>query len=126
MLSFAGRSEEAIELMHTANRYNPIRPPLHEFYLARALAWTGRFDLALPLAQSCLGRAPGFWPCNMVLAVVLAHLGRTVEAATVLGEWQRQCGSGAPRAHLDHGDTVPGPEFDRMRDGLRLAGLADG
>lgn len=124
VLSFAGRSEEAIELMHTANRYNPIRPPLHEFYLARALAWTGRFEQALPLAQSCLGRAPGFWPCNMVLAVILAHLGRITEAAAALGEWQRQCGVGAPRAHLDHGDTVPGPEFDRMRDGLRLAGLA--
>ena len=52
---FADRSEEAIELMHTANRYNPIRPPLHEFYLARALAWTGRFEQALPLAQSCMG-----------------------------------------------------------------------
>lgn len=126
VLSFAGRSEEAIELMHTANRYNPIRPPLHEFYLARALAWTGRFEQALPLVQSCLGRAPGFWPCNMLLAVVLAHLGRTVEAAAVLGEWQRQCGSEAPRAHLDHGNTLPGPEFDRMRDGLRLAGLGEG
>ena len=50
----------------------------------------------------------------------LAHLGRTVEAAAVLGQWQQQCGSGAPRAYLDHGDTLPGPEFNRMRHSLRL------
>ena len=125
VLSFAGRSDEAIELMHTANRYDPIRPPMHEFYLARALAWTGRFEQALPLAQSCLARAPGFWVCKMVLVVVLAHLGRIKEAAAIRAEWQQQCGIGAPQDYVDQGDTVPGPEFDRLRDGLRLAGLAD-
>ena len=112
--------------MHTANRYNPIRPPLHEFYLARALAWTGRFAQALPLAQSCMGRTPGFWVCKMVLVVVLAHLGRIKEAAAARAEWRQQCGFGAPQDYLDHGDTVPGSEFDRLRDGLRLAGLTDG
>jgi adenylate cyclase len=126
VLSFAGRSEEAIELMHTANRFDPIRPPMHEFYLARALAWTGRFDQALPLAQSCVARAPGFWVCKMVLVVVLAHLGRLTEAAAALAEWREQCGFGAPQDYLDHGDTVRGPEFDRLRDGLRLAGLVEG
>ena len=122
----ADRSEEAIELMHTANRYNPIRPPLHEFYLARALAWTGRFEEALPHAQSCLRRAPGFWVCKMLLVVVLAHLGRITEASTALAEWQQQCGIEAPRAFLKQHVKLPGPEFDRMREGLRLAGLAEG
>jgi adenylate cyclase len=124
VLQFAGRSEEALELMHIANRYNPIRPPMHEFNLARALAWTGRFEQALPVAQSCKGRAPGFWPCTMVLAVTLAHLGRLTEAAATLAEWRAQCGFDAPQAYLDHGETVPGPEFDRLREGLWLAGLA--
>ena len=123
---FADRSGESVELMHIANRYNPIRPPLHEFYLARALAWTGRFDEALPIAQSCMGRTPGFWVCKMVLVVVLAHLGRVAEAAAALAEWRQQCGIGAPRSFLDHHDKLPGPEFDRLRDGLRLAGLAEG
>ena len=126
VLSFAGRSEEAIELMHTANRYDPIRPPFHEFYLARALAWTGRFEEALPLAQSCMGRAPGLWVCKMVLVVALAHLGRITEAAAALADWRQQCGAGAPQEHLGRGDWLPGPEFDRLREGLRLAGLADG
>ncbi len=127
VLSFMpDRSAEAIELMHTANRYNPIRPSLHEFYLARALAWTGRFDEALPLAQSCSRRTPGFWVCKMLLVVVLAQLGRITEAAVALAEWQQQCGIEAPRAHLDQHDKLPGPEFDRLREGLRLAGLADG
>ena len=61
----------------------------------------------------------------MVLVVVLAHLGCIQEAAA-LAEWQQQCGVGAPQDYLDHGDTVAGPEFDRLRVGLRLAGLADG
>lgn len=122
---FSNRSEEAVELMHIANRYNPIRPPLHEFYLARALAYGGHYEEALPLAQSCLGRAPGFWPCTHILAVVLAQLGRITEAAAALAEWQRQCGVLAPRIHLDQHEKQPGPELDRVRDGLRLAGLAD-
>jgi adenylate cyclase len=127
VLSFlADRSEEAIELMHIANRHNPIRPPLHEHYLARALAWVGRYEQALPIVQSCLSRAPGFWPCTQVLVVVLAHLGRITEAAAALSDWQRQCGIEAPRIYLDQHEKLPGPEFDRLRDGLRLAGLADG
>ena len=123
VLQFAGRSEEALELIHTANRYNPIRPPMQEFNLARALAWTGRFEQALPVAQSCKSRAPNFWPCTMVLAVTLAHLGRIPEAAAALAEWRAQCGFDAPQAYLDHGETLPGPEFDRMSEGLHLAGL---
>ena len=123
VLSFAGRSEEAVELMRTANRYDPIVPPFHAFYLARALAWTGRFEEALPLAQSCIRRAPGFWVCRMVLVVTLAHLGRSADAAAALAEWRQQCGFSAPQDYLDRGDTVPGPEFDRMREGLGLAGL---
>jgi TolB-like protein len=127
VLSFlADRSEEAVELMHMANRFNPIRPPLHDFYLARALAWSGRFEQALPIAQSCLSRAPGFWPCAQVLVVALAHLGRTAEAAAGLSDWQSQCGIDAPRLHLERHVKLPGPEFDRMREGLRLAGLAEG
>ena len=112
--------------MHIANRHNPIRPPLHEHYLARALAWVGRYEQALPIAQSCLSRAPGFWPCTQVLVVVLAHLGRITEAAAALSDWQRQCGIEAPRIYLDQHEKLPGPEFDRLRFGLRLAGLADG
>jgi hypothetical protein len=111
--------------MRTANRYDPIRPPMHEFYLARALAWTGQYEQALPLAQSCMGRAPGLWVCKMVLVVVLAHLGRIAEAAEVMADWRAQCGVGAPQDYLDRGDTVAGPEFDRIREGLRLAGAAD-
>ena len=126
VLSFWGRSAEAVELMHTANRYDPIRPPMHAFYLARALAWTGRYEEALPLAQSCMGRAPGLWVCKMVLVVVLAHLGRIAEAAEVLADWRAQCGFSAPQDYLDRGDTMPGPEFDRIREGLRLAGLGAG
>ena len=126
VLSFlADRSAEAVELMHMANRHNPIRPPLHEHYLARALAYVGRYEEALPIAQSCLRRAPGFWPCIQMLVVVLAHLGRITEAAAALSDWQRQCGAEAPRIFLEQHHKLPGPEFDRMRDGLRLAGLAD-
>lgn len=126
VLAFMGRSEEGLELMHTANRYDPILPPLHEFYLARALAWTGRFEAALPVAQSCVNRAPGLWVGKVVLVVALAHLGRITEAAAALADWRAQCGHEAPQNYLDRGDKLPGPEFDRLRDGLRWAGLADG
>ncbi len=124
VLYFASRSEEAIELMHTANRYNPIRPPMYEFNLARALAMTGHFEQALPVALSCMRRAAGFWPCIVVLVVALSHLGRITEAAAALAEWREQCGFQAPQDYLDHIHKAPGPELDRLRAGLRLAGLA--
>ena len=63
---------------------------------------------------------------QQVLVVALAHLGRIAEAAAALADWRAQCGHEAPQNYLDRGDTLPGPEYDRMRDGLRLAGLADG
>jgi adenylate cyclase len=121
---FADRSAEAVELMHMANRYNPIRPPLHEHYLARALAYAGRYEEALPVAQSCLRRVPAFWPCTQMLVVVLAQLGRITEAAAALSDWQRQRGVEAPRIFLQQHQKLPGPEFNRVREGLRLAGLA--
>lgn len=112
--------------MHTANRYDPIRPPFHAFYLARALAWTGRFEEALPLARSCMDRTPGFWPCAAVLIVALAHLGRIAEAASVVSQWQEACGDIAPLAYMQGHDAQPGVEMNRMREGFRLAGLAEG
>ena len=123
--TFGGHLEEAIDLMHIAIRYNPIRPPLHEYYLARALAWTGRFEEALPIAKSCIGRTPSFWPCIMVLVVVLAHPGRITEAAAALADWQRASGTSTLQDWWAHHVMLPSPEFDRVREGLRLAGLAE-
>jgi hypothetical protein len=60
----------------------------------------------------------------MVLAVTLAHLGLIPQAEAALAQWREQCGFGAPQDYLDNGETLPGPEFDRLRAGLRLAGLA--
>jgi len=68
--------------VHHAATVDPLvcRPPFRAFYLARALAWTGRFEHALPLAKSCVDRTPGFWPCAAVLMAALAHLGRIADA----------------------------------------------
>ena len=125
VLSFNGRSPEAIELMMTANRHNPIRPPFHEFYLARAYAFTGQYEKALPHAQSCLERAAEFWPCLLVLVMALAHTGHIAEARAALTRLQQVRDIATIGDFLRTTDYQPSTERDRIITGLRLAGLPE-
>ena len=74
VLSYVGRSAEALEQIAHAIRLDPLYPPLWEFYKGRALLHLGQYEEALASFEVCARRGLSFhWRLHMVAA--LAQLG---------------------------------------------------
>ena len=54
VLSFVGRSAEALEQLAHATRLDPLHPPLWDFYIGRALVHLGRYEEALTSLDTCI------------------------------------------------------------------------
>jgi adenylate cyclase len=125
VLSFVGRSAEALEQLARATRLDPLHPPLWDFYAGRALLHLGRYDEALSSFETCLRRAPFFGHVQSYKSAALAHLGRLDEARAALPV------PGSPGYYASIGDIrrwdsyMENIEFDRFIAGLRAAGLPD-
>ncbi len=125
VLSYVGRSAEALEQLDYARRLDPQQPPAWDFYIGRALVHLGRYEEALPWLEACARRAPTFGHGQRYEAAALAQLGRLEEARSALlsatsirffksiDEIRRY------DAYLD------GIEFERFIEGLRKAGLPE-
>ena len=70
-------------------------------------------------------RAPDFWPCQTTLVISLAHVGHMAEARSALARFRVLTGTSSIAEHLRRTEIQPGPERDRIIDGLRKAGLPD-
>ncbi|HME19774.1 MAG TPA: adenylate/guanylate cyclase domain-containing protein [Acetobacteraceae bacterium] len=125
VLSYVGRSAEALEQLEHARRLDPLHPPLWDFYIGRALVHLGRYEEALPWLEACARRALTFGHWRRYLAAALAQLGRLDEARTALPD------ATATQAYVSIGEIrgsdsyLEGTEFDRLIDGLRKAGLPE-
>jgi len=125
VLSYAGRSAEALEQLGHARRLDPLHPPLWDFYIGRALVHLGRYDESLSWLTACARRAPTFGHGRRYQAAALAHLGRLDEAHAALAE------PTATNAYASIGDIchfesyVEGIELDRLIEGLRAAGFPE-
>jgi adenylate cyclase len=122
VLSFVGRSAEALEQLAHAMRLDPLHPPLWDFYTGRALVHLGRYEEALTPLDTALRRAPFFGHIQLYKAAALAHLGRADEARTALSVSALYASIGDLR-RLD--SYMESTEFDRFIDGLRKAGLPE-
>jgi adenylate cyclase len=89
VLTFAGRSEEAIGLGKKAMRLNPLYPPLYEWTLGHAYFLVGEYEQAIAALRRVLDRAPGFHPAHIYLALSLGRLGRVDEAQAEAAEFTR-------------------------------------
>ena len=58
VLSYVGRSAEALEQLAHARRLDPLHPPLWDFYTGRALLHLGRYEEALTWFEACSRRTP--------------------------------------------------------------------
>jgi tetratricopeptide (TPR) repeat protein len=85
VLSYVGRSAEALEHLGIARRLDPLHPPLWDFYTGRALVHLGRYPEALAYFEVSARQTP-FLNINWRrhLAATLAHLGRLDEARAAL------------------------------------------
>jgi adenylate cyclase len=79
-LTFAGRAEEAVELLLKAMRLDPFYSPLYNLYLGRAYYFSQQYEKAAPQLKTCAARAPKFRGCNMYLIPTYAELGQQADA----------------------------------------------
>jgi len=125
VLSYVGRSAEALEQLDYARRLDPLQPPLWDFYIGRALVHLGRYEEALPWLEASVRRVLTFGHWWHYVAAALAQLGRLEEARSALlaatsfrifesiDEFRR------------YGDYLDSVEFERLIEGLRKAGLPE-
>ena len=122
VLSFVGRSAEALEQLAHAMRLDPLHPPLWDFYTGRALMHLGRYEEALTSLDAALRRAPFFGHIQLYRAAALAHLGRADEARAALSVPTLYASIGDIRRFDSYMESI---EFDRFIEGLRRAGLPE-
>ena len=125
ILSYIGRSDEALHHLTRARELDPSNPPLWDYYTGRALVHLGSHEEALPWLNRALRRAPSIGTWRGYHAAALAHLGRFEELRNTLPDLQ------LPRAYpsismLRRYDSYrEGPELDVLTDGLRMAGFPE-
>ena len=130
-----GRPERALAVAEIAFKLNPRHPGWYNALLARILFQLGRYDEAALIFEKLTFDDPGRHPRDMAWrAAAYGHLGRIEEA--------QQCGKLVIQSlsSLWRGDPTAGPEdyvdwlidrsflrqpedVERLREGLRLAGL---
>jgi len=113
----AGQADVAIELFEKSLRLNPLRKAPATFSIGIAHFFARRLEKAAATLMVSLQETPNWAPCLRFLASCYAHLGRLVDAGSIV-EKLRQI---TP-------DLVPSAEHWRVRedrefylDGLRLA-----
>jgi adenylate cyclase len=127
VLSYVGRSDEALEQLAHATRLDPLHPPLWDFYIGRALVHLGRYEEALTSLDTGLRRAPHFGHFQRYRAAAQAHLGRQEEARATLSV------PASPGIYIyrtirdvrrwdSYLDSI---EFERLIEGLRKAGFPE-
>jgi TolB-like protein len=125
VLSYVGRSAEAMDHLAAAKRLDPFHPPLWDFYIGRALLHLGRYEEALVSLDACLRRASFLGNMQRYKAAALAQLGRREEAHAVMPA-PTSPGNYVSIAEVRRWDAyVESIEFDRFIEGLRMAGLPE-
>ena len=80
ILSFAGRSEEALEYINRAMRLNPFYPVWYLWNLGHAYFWMNRHEDAVSVFKKAIKLNPNFAPAKAFLGVTYWELGREDEA----------------------------------------------
>ena len=130
-----GKPERALPAAEIAFRLNPCHPNWYNYYLSRVLFLLGRYTLAANLLEQRTIDAPARHPRDMAWrAAAYGHLARIQEAqqcAEVFVEgvrsyWHGDAAAGS-REYVDWVVDVSylrrDEDAERLREGLRLAGL---
>jgi adenylate cyclase len=125
VLSYVGRSAEALEQLDHARRLDPLHPPLWDFYIGRALLHLGRYEEALPWFETCARRALTFGHWRHYMAAALAHLGRRDEARAALSDPASTRVYATIREIRLFDSYLESTEFNRFIEGLRKAGMPE-
>ena len=80
VMLYSGKTEEAIQLMETENRFNPQLGPGDLMELGLAYYLEGRYEDAISILKRGVGQRPDFAGHHIGLAAAYAQLGRSAEA----------------------------------------------
>ncbi len=123
ILNFSGRSGEAIGLVKSAMRFNPMYPAYYLWELGHSYFLTGRYEEAIETLKRVLDRNSEFMPAHVFLAASYSEIGREEEARVEAAEIERL----SPWTSLEAGrQRLPYKNkaiLERLFDSLRKAGL---
>jgi adenylate cyclase len=125
VLSYVGRSARALEQLSHARQLDPLHRPLWDFYIGRALLHVGQYEEAITWLERCARLAVTFGHWQRHMAAALAHLERLEEARAALQD-PTAMRAYASISEIRRDDSyIDGIEFNRLREGLREAGLPE-
>ena len=117
-----GQTDAAIEDLELARRIDPELNAMDRFALSLAYYLKGRYDASIEEAKVNLRRTEGASFSRVLLAAAYAQHGEAEEAARVVAAIRRLDPTFDPQ---EFGSKFLKPaDLDRLRDGLRKAGLA--
>jgi adenylate cyclase len=125
ILTFAGRPEEAIELIKKAMRLSPIYPGWFLYYLGMAYRLTGQYDEAIETLKRCREHNPEDIRSYTELVIVYSQLNRLEEAQALVPEILRRRPNFSLKKFAKSFFYKDPAEIERMIDALRTAGLPD-
>ena len=114
---WAGQADVAVELLEKSLRLNPLRRAPATFTIGVAHFFARRLEKAAAMLQVSLQETPNWAPCLRFLASCYAHLGRLVDARSIIEKLMQITPALVPSA--EHWRIREDREF--YLDGLRLA-----
>ncbi len=120
--------QDAVPYFQYALKLNPLfRPFTKEKYLGLAHIQSGEDGLAIDALNRALAKAPNDSFANLALVAALALDGQMQDAENALTRFVGNANGKAPTiASLRSNLAWMGPRVERMFDGLRTAGMAEG
>ncbi|MEE8540173.1 MAG: adenylate/guanylate cyclase domain-containing protein [Desulfobacterales bacterium] len=101
ILTFAGRSEEALDYIKKGMLLNPAHPVWYLWNLGHAYFWLDRYEEAIATFKQALERSPNFNPAIAFLSAIYWQLGRKAEARTVMTQFLGQTSQPSPEYWRD-------------------------
>jgi len=129
-LIWAGNPVDGAEFIKKAMRLDPHYPPDYLYFLGKAQFFMGRYDDALATLEEVKRRYPTLDWTFFYLAATYGHLGREQEAKSaikIFNERMTKAGSSLILSlqWLDFWPFKEWKDVERLRDGLRVAGIPE-
>ncbi|MGE0827127.1 MAG: tetratricopeptide repeat protein [Candidatus Binatia bacterium] len=123
VLSYAGRSEEALEAAARALHLKPLIPDIHLAEVGAAYAMAGHYEDALAPLQRFLSRFPNHLLPYLSLVLVYSELGQDAEAQKTAAEVLRLNPKFSLEVHKERMPIKDPSMLERHIAALRKAGL---
>lgn len=126
LLSHGGRAEDAEVYMKRIMVTDPLHPPRYRYLLGKAYYFQGRYAEALPLIKQAAAQMPTHRPSHVLLTAVSAELGLSEELPVLVRDVFALDPKFTIKSWLAYIRISDAAYADRLRAGLREAGLPEG